>query len=80
MRIRERIDPATDARSKTNGAGGGDFCCTHDLSEQNDILTADEEETDPLFGEQVLMVYPLDRVFQNQIGYTTGEERRHHEK
>jgi hypothetical protein len=41
---------------------------THDFAEQNDVLTADEEETDPLFGEHVLVVNPLDRIFQDQIG------------
>lgn len=45
---------------------------THDLAEQDDVLTANEEQTDPLFRKHVLVIYPLDRIFQHQIGYRAG--------
>jgi len=35
------------------------------LAQQNDVLATDEEKTDPLFGENVLVVYPFDSVLQN---------------
>jgi hypothetical protein len=69
IRKREKSAPAT----YTGRRGRAGLFDTHDLAEQDNILTTDEEETDPLFREHVLVVYPLDRIFQNQIGYRPGE-------
>ena len=48
---------------------------TYDLSEQDNVLAADEEQTDPLFRKHLLVIYPLDRIFQNQIGCKAGSGR-----
>ena len=48
---------------------------TYDLSQQDNVLTADEEQTDPLFRKHLLVIYPLDRIFQNQIGCKAGSGR-----
>lgn len=46
-------------------SGEESFGDTHHLAQQNDVLATDEEKTDPLFGENVLVVYPFDSILQN---------------
>ena len=53
-------------------SGEENFGDTHHLAQQNDVLATDEEKTDPLFGENVMVVYPFDSILQNQIGCKAG--------
>ena len=41
---------------------------TYNFAKENNVLAANEEETAPRLGVDVLVIYPFYRVFKHQIG------------
>lgn len=47
---------------------------TYDFTEQDNILSADEEEAVPALCENIPVVYSLNCVFQYEVGYAKAKE------